>query len=178
MNSEKIKMIVTGALFVALDIIIARFFTFELPTPLGPVKFDFQLVVAALCGFALGPLWGSLTLVGSDILGALLNGGSLGFFFGFTLTAFMRGVIFGLLLYKKEPKIPRLVTSSIIAFFICDFCMNTLWLSMILGTPYFPFLAARIIPKAVLLAADILLISCLKKLFNSIVVPAPKTSQK
>ena len=53
-QQKKIRIMVTAAFFVALDILTARYLGFELPSPIGPIKFDFQLVVAALCGYVLG----------------------------------------------------------------------------------------------------------------------------
>lgn len=165
MKSRNIKIMAMGALFIAIDIIVARFFSFELPTPIGPLKFDFQSAVAAVCGFALGPLWGSVTLIGSDILGAMLNGGSLGFFPGFTLTAATRGMIFGFMLYKKDVKPFRTILALALVIVVCDWGLNTLWLSIMLSAPFFPMLVSRIIPKAILFLGDAILILCLKKLF-------------
>ncbi|MEG0570281.1 MAG: hypothetical protein RR497_01405, partial [Oscillospiraceae bacterium] len=86
--NSKTKLLATSALFVALDIIVARFFSFEVVIAASPVKFDFQIVVAALCGFTLGPIWAAVTLTASDLLGVFLNSGSLGIFLGFTVSAF------------------------------------------------------------------------------------------
>lgn len=179
MSSKKIKMLVTAALFVALDIIVARFLGFELVTPLGPVKFDFQVVVAALCGYALGPLWAALTLVSSDLLGALLNGGSLGLFLGFTLSALLRGLLFGFLLHNKKPRSLRLILSVAIVFITVDWSLNTVWLSIMLGTPFFPLWLSRLIPKIVLMILEMALILFLPTLFSIIGknLPAPLDSK-
>ena len=166
MKSEKVKMIAMGAFFIALDIIVARFLGFEVPTPLGPIKVDFQVVVAALAGYFLGPIWAAITLVSSDLLGVLLNSGSMGAFFGFTLSAGLRGFIFGMLLYKKNPTVKRIIFSVPCVFIPVDLFLNTLWLTILMGgTPYFPFLVARIIPKLLLMVAECLILVCLRKLF-------------
>lgn len=165
-QQKKIRIMVTAAFFVALDILTARYLGFELPSPIGPIKFDFQLVVAALCGYVLGPWQAGLTLVCSDLLGAALNSGSLGIFLGFTLSAAVRGVLFGFLLHEKKLSLPRMAGSIALVFLITDWGLNTLWLSIMLGTPYFPYLLARFFPKMVLLIADLGVSLCLGKLFT------------
>lgn len=177
MSSNKIKLLVTAAFFVALDIIIARFLGFEVPTPLGPVKFDFQVVVAALCGYALGPLWAALTLVSSDILGVLLNSGSLGMFFGFTVSAMLRGLLFGMLLHNKKPSALRLISSVVLVFVPIDLSLNTLWLSIMMSAPFLPLWISRIIPKLILMVFEMVPLLLLPSLF-SIVTQKWKTKPK
>ena len=166
MSSKKIKIMVTAGFFVALDIIVTRYLGFELPTPMGPIKFDFQIVVAALCGFALGPLWACLTLVTSDLLGAILNSGSVGFFMGFTVSAMFRGLLFGFLFHKKQIKPTRIIISIPLVFIPVDLMLNTFWLSILVGSPYLPFLISRIFPKLILLVIETLVLLSIPKLFT------------
>lgn len=175
MSSNKTRIMVTAAFFVALDIIVARYLGFEFPSPVGPIKFDFQIVVAALCGYALGPLWGCLTLVSSDLLGAMLNSGSLGMFFGFTVSALMRGLMFGFFLYNKPLKPVRTAVATAIVFIIVDLFTNTLWLSMMVGTPYFTLLIARILPKSILMVIEIVAVLCVPKLFSIVKIKKQAT---
>lgn len=156
MTSKKIKKLVLAAFFVALDIIVARFLSFEIAFPMGPVRFDFQIVVAALCGYALGPFWGALSLASADLLGVILNSGSLGIFLGFTLSAAVRGFLFGLLLHKREIKVQNLLISIPIVFVIVDLGLGTLWLSIMLSTPYLPLFITRIVPKMILLVVEVI----------------------
>ncbi|MFZ2539031.1 MAG: folate family ECF transporter S component [Oscillospiraceae bacterium] len=166
MSSNKIKTMVTAAFFVALDIIVTRYLGFEFPSPMGPIKFDFQMVVAALCGYALGPVWGCLTLITSDLLGVMLNSGTLGMFFGFTVSAMMRGLLFGFFLHNKQIKPTRIILSIALVFIPVDLFLNTLWLSMLIGTPYFPLLVSRIIPKMILMMIEMAVVLCMPKLFT------------
>lgn len=174
MTSKKVQIMVTAAFFVALDIIAARYLGFEFPTPIGPIKFDFQIIVAALCGYALGPFWACLTLVSSDLLGAMLNSGSLGIFLGFTLSAALRGFGFGLLLHNKHITPLRIIICVMTVFIPIDLCLNTLWLSIIINAPYFPLLISRIIPKLILMGAEIVLTIALIKMFY--IIKKPKST--
>lgn len=169
MTSKKLNLLVTAAFFVALDVIVTRFLSFEIPMPpFGPVRFDFQIVVAALCGYALGPMWAMLSLVASDLLGVMLNSGSLGIFLGFTLSAAVRGLMFGLLLHKKQINIGRLIVAVSAVYITTDVFLSTLWLSIMLSSPYLPMLIARLVPKAILLATELAASIGAIKLFNLI----------
>lgn len=165
LTSKKIRILVTAALFIALDIIMARLFSVEIPTPMGPLKADLQVVVAALCGYALGPVWGGITLVASDLLGVLLKSGSLGAFFGFTVSALLRGVLFGLMLHKRPVSQVRNAVAVGITFLVTDFFLNTVWLSMMMSAPFIPMLTTRVFTKLPVMFIDIAVILCLKKLF-------------
>ncbi|MEG0570280.1 MAG: hypothetical protein RR497_01400, partial [Oscillospiraceae bacterium] len=55
--------------------------------------------------------------------------------------------------------------STIIVFTLVDVFLNTLWLSFLMGTAYFPLLLTRIIPKAILMCAEIVILLGLTKLF-------------
>lgn len=163
-----VRTMATAAIFIALDIVVARLFGFEMPTPFGPMKFDFQLIVAALCGYALGPWWGCLTLVSSDLLGAMMNSGSLGIFLGFTLSAAVRGVAFGGLLHNRRVSPLRIILTAGCVYLAVDLLLNTLWLSILTRSPYLPLLAGRAIPKLIWMAAEIALTLALTKLFEVI----------
>lgn len=144
---NKTMIIVLCALFAALDIIVARFFTFTIYTPVM-MKYDAQILIAGLAGYFLGPLWGSLTLVASDLLGALMNSGTIGIFPGFTLTAFLRGFLFGLVFYrglfKSWKGVVQTFVSFTILYFVLDIVLNAFWISVTTGAPYLPMLATRI----------------------------------
>lgn len=153
---EKTKTIVMAAFFVALDIIVLRFLSFEIPLFGAPVRFDFQIVVAALCGYALGPMWGGISLLGSDLLSISLSRSGLPLFPGFTVSAFLRGFLFGLLLHKRDVKTTRLIISVLIVFILVDFLLSTYWIYILTGTPYMVLLVSRILPKTILLSAEII----------------------
>lgn len=168
MTSKKINLLVTAAFFVALDIIVVRLLSFEMAFPFGPVRFDFQIVVSALCGYALGPMWAMLSLAAADLLGVLLNSGSLGIFLGFTLSAAVRGLLFGVFLHKKQINITRLIIAVCAVYITTDMLLSTLWLSIMLSAPYIPMMIARLVPKGILLVTEVVASIGAIKLFTLI----------
>lgn len=65
----------------------------------------------------------------SDVIGALLfpNGP---YFLGFTITAVMIGLIYGLCFYKTV-NVWRIVIAVLAVQVVCTLCLNTLWLSIL-----------------------------------------------
>ena len=90
------KIMVTCALLVALQVILARFLSIN--TTFVVVNFSFLAV--ALSGILFGPLWALAVGAVSDLIGATLF--PFGAFFpGFTVTAGLVGLIYGLFLHQK-----------------------------------------------------------------------------
>ena len=90
------RTFVLMGLLISMEIILTRFFSVQ--TPILRIGFGFIPVVLASIMF--GPVLGGITAAFSDILGMMLFPQGV-YFPGFTLSAFLAGLIYGLLLYKK-----------------------------------------------------------------------------
>ncbi len=153
--NKNVKIITISAIFITMDIIFARFFTFTIP---GFVKADLQSLVAILCGYILGPFWASISLIASDLLGATINSGSMGIIFGFTISAACRGFLYGLLFKnKKNNSIIYYSVSIAFVYILIDVLLNNLWLSMTTSSNYLPLLIGRLLPRSVILIIIIVL---------------------
>ncbi len=128
---NKSKRILLCALFIASSVVLGRILSIR--TPIITVGFSFVPIM--LGAIILGPKYSTMIAVISDIIGALLfPTGS--YFFGFTITAFFTGFIYGMILYRKEFKmdrnfVTRLLISTIIVTGILNGVMNTIWIIMI-----------------------------------------------
>lgn len=162
--NNKIRLIVFSALVAAVDIIFSRIINIDLP---GPIRINFEISIAGLAGYLLGPVWASLSLVASDLIGMLLYTGSMGFSLFFTISAALRGILFGILLYKKPVRITRSILSILIVFLLVDFLLNTYWLSIMMELSYFPYLISRL-PKLILIPINTALLHILLILINKI----------
>ena len=111
-----------------------------------------------------------------------------GFFFGYTLTAMVGGLIYGLFFYKLQIKKPletgltgsKLVIAwikanalSILLIFIanalvkviCNIGMNTLWTSMMSGKAWMALIPSRLVKNLIQIPVDTVLHFVLLKLF-------------
>lgn len=93
------RYIVMTALLIAMQIVLRRILSFN--TLMNSVGFGFvPIVISAMC---YGPVNSVIVYSIADIIGSILwpTGP---YFPGFTLTAAISGLIYGLLLYKKPQK--------------------------------------------------------------------------
>ena len=88
-----------------------------------------------------------------DFLGAILFP-TAPYFPGFTLTAFLTGLTFGLLLYKRD-SLRNTVLAVAIVQFALGLLLNTLWISILYRSPFAPLLATRVLQSAFLSVVQI-----------------------
>ena len=134
--------LVCVAFLIALDVILTRFLSIQ--TQFLRIGFGFLPVVIA--GMAYGPVWGGLCGAIGDLLGMLIYPSG-PFFPGFTITAALTGIVFGLILYKKRSLLRVFIASAIVCIALNLF-LDTLWLDILYGSGYIALLPARIIKCA------------------------------
>ena len=133
------------ALLVAIEIVLSRFLSISA----WNIKIGFAFVPVAIAALLLGPVWAGITAALADFLGAILF--PVGPYFpGFTLTAFFMGAVYGIFFYRKQ-SLTRVVLAVAVHQFVLSLLLNTLWISVLYGSPFGPLLLTRI-PQSVLLA--------------------------
>ena len=165
MNKKRFstKMLATLSILVAMEVIIARFGTIR-PTESIKISLDFIPIVIAAVLY--GPAPAVIMSILADVLGAFLF--PVGPFFpGFTLTAAVTGLIYGLLLHKSQ-SMPRVVCAVVLQQLICSMVINTFWLHVLYGLPYLPTMAARLVQCAVVTAMQIVVIPLISKTILSV----------
>ncbi len=151
------RMIVTLGILVAMEIVLSRFLSINAwNTKIG---FNFVPIVAAAMLY--GPIGGAIVGALGDFLGAILF--PIGAYFpGFTLTAFLTGLVFGFFLYKEQ-SIPRVIGAAAVNQFILSQCLNTLWISILYGSPYGPLFVTRLVQTAILFAVQTVTVAAMAK---------------
>ena len=148
------------SLLVAVEIILSRFLSISAWNIKIGLSFV-PIVVAAIC---FGPLEAGIVAALSDLLGALLF--PIGPYFpGFTLTAFLTGCVFGLFL-KKNPNWLRCIAAVAINQFLLSLFLNTLWISMLYGSPFVPLLETRLIQCVLLFAVQLIGVRIILSVFE------------
>ena len=69
------------------------------------------------------------------------------FFFGFTFSAIVAGLIYGLILYKNKFRVLRIVFAEVVVDIIVNVFMNTFWISILHGVSFCELLLFVRIPK-------------------------------
>lgn len=138
------KTLTILGLLVAVEIVLSRFLSISA----WNIKIGFGFVPIALAAILYGPLAGGLVAAVGDFLGAVLF--PIGPYFpGFTFTAFLTGMVFGLFLHKKQ-NLRNIAGAVLVNQLIMSLLLNTLWISILYGSPFLPLLETRVF-QAVLL---------------------------
>lgn len=156
---SKTKKMILSALMITLSIVLSRFLSIK--TPLLSISFAF--VPTILSGVWLGPKYTCLISGISDIIGAILF--PFGeFFIGFTISSILAGLIYGLVLYKKQGELStkeliiRLIIASLLVTVFINTCLNTLWLVIMYDKAFFVVLGARIIKELIMIPIQVITI--------------------
>ena len=156
------RTIVYLAVLVALEIVLNRFLSINTPV----VKIGFAFVPIAIAGMLFGPVAAAIVAALADLLGAVLfPTGTL--FLGITLTAFLKGVNWGVWLQKKQT-VATIVPAVLIDQFVLSYILNSFWLSILMGAPYTSLLATRIVQPAILVPVEFVVVFALSRAFGKI----------
>ena len=159
------KKIILTAILLATLIILSRFLSIKTPI----LKISFAFIPCILCAIWLGAKWTVLLNVLGDIIGATLFPTG-AFFIGYTISTAISGLIYGLLLYKKEDNsytdkqfIIRLIISVVLVTCISNIGLNTLWISITTGKAFIVLLGTRIIKELIMIPIQIVVILFIEK---------------
>ncbi len=169
------SMIVMFGILTALEVILARLCSINV----WNLKFGLAFLPVVIAATMFGPLAGALVGALGDFIGAILF--PIGAYFpGFTLTAFLTGLVYGLFL-KKSQNIPRIICAVLVDQLLLSFLLNTFWLSVWYSTPFLALLPVRLIQTAIMIPVQILLIWVLAKYlprFKRFVVSVPRKNER
>lgn len=155
-NLTTVRGITLAGIFIAFHAVLG---IFKIPFALDN-RITLTFAVSAAAGMILGPVPAMLICGFGDILGFLLNPGGGAYFFGFTLSAMLGGLIYGICFYKREPK--YFLFWTILAVFIItlfvNIVLNTYWLSVMYAKAYQIFALPRIIKNLVVFPLHVIVI--------------------
>ena len=157
MKKLNTRMITVIGVLIAMEVILSRFLSINAPS----VKIGFAFVPCALCAVLFGLAPTVILEVLADLLGAtLFPSGS--FFPGFTLTAALRGLSYGLLLGKKQTP-ARILLVVLFNQLVLGLCVNTLWISILYGSPYWGLVGLRLAQCLPLIPVEFVVITAIAK---------------
>ena len=134
-------------------------------TPPG-VKSDSVFLPIALCAMLFGPIWAGIAAAAADFLGATLFPIGL-IFVGFTISAFARGMVFGLFLHKKEKLrlFPEILMPTLINCIVIGLFVDTYWVTLLYTSKsYGGWFLYRLLQYAVMVPEYIILLPLLSHL--------------
>lgn len=165
---SKNKKIVLTAVLLAMQIILSRFLSVKTPI----IKISFAFVPSMLCAIWLGPKWTVLLNVLADVIGATLFPTG-PYFVGYTISTAISGLIYGLLIYKKDAEsfsdkvfIIRVIIAVLLVNFIVNLGLNTLWTSITSGKAFKAIFVTRFIKQVIMIPINILVITFIERILR------------
>ncbi len=163
-NQSRTERLVTIAFLIALEIVLTRFVSITTPV----MRISFGVVPVALCAMLYGPWAAGIAYAIGDAIGIhLMPTGP--FFPGFTLSALLTGILYGLFLYKKEPKLRRVALAAVVIMLVVNLGLNTYWATFLVGKSFLAILPVRIVKELLLLPITVTLILAVSKAFEKLV---------
>lgn len=162
------KKIILTAMLLAMLIILSRFLSIKTPI----TKISFAFIPTMLCAIWLGPKWTVLLNVLGDVIGATLFPTG-PYFVGYTISTAIAGLIYGLLLYKKDKDsftewefVVRVVISVVLVAVISNMGLNTLWVSITTGKAFKVLFMTRIVKQLIMIPVHIVVIIFIEKILR------------
>lgn len=168
---SKLKKVILSGILLALVIVLNRFVSIK--TPLLVISFTFVPIM--MSAIWLGPKYSTLIAALGDFIGAILF--PFGTYFpGFTVSAGLTGLIYGMFLYKKQNNemtdkkfIIRLIISNLLVLGIVEIFVVSLWLNMLYGKAYLLVVSSRVVAQVIMFPIRIITIFVLERLTRPIV---------
>ena len=118
----KTKHMVWMGILIAVSIVLSRFLSFSA----WNVKIGFAFIPIVIGAVLFGPVQGGIAAAAADFLGAILF--PIGMYFpGFTVTAFLTGLTYGILLHKNRSMF-RIACAVLIVQLVYGLLLNTCWI--------------------------------------------------
>ncbi|MCI8481922.1 MAG: folate family ECF transporter S component [Clostridia bacterium] len=168
---SKLKKVILSGILLALLIVLNRFISIK--TPLLVISFSFVPIMMA--AIWLGPQYSTLIAALGDFIGAILF--PFGTYFpGFTVSAGLTGLIYGLFLYRKSGQemtskqfVIRLLISNLLVLGIVEIFVVSVWLKMMYGKAYLVVVSSRVLAQVLMFPIRIITIFVLEKITRPIV---------
>lgn len=139
------RVMVTSAMLLALSVVLNATVAIYLSTT---SRITFGLLAVAVCGYLFGPSPAMMIAALSDILVTILR--PVGPYFpGYTLTAALSGLVYGLAFYRKEVKLPRILVAQAVVSVLLNLGLNTLWAVLVQGKALAAILPIRLLANSI-----------------------------
>lgn len=158
----KLSSLVTMSFLIGLEIILTRFLSINTPI----LRMGFGFLPVATIGILYGPIWAGLCYTIGDFLGLMLFPIA-PYFPGFSLSAFLTGLTYGLLLHNKPVTWKRTLIAASIVCILINLCLDTFWLYILMDQAVVALLPTRILKTAIMLPVQVIMIPLLWNRFIS-----------
>ncbi len=158
------------AILITISVILTRFCSINTPI----LRIGFGFVPCAIMGIMYGPLWAAAGYAIADVLGMLIFPTGT-FFPGFTVTAFLTGIVYGLFYHNRPVTIKSSLLPNLLVSGVLNLILDTVWLMILMGQGFWALLPTRILKCVVMFVIQVVLIPVI---WNKVVIRIPGISLK
>ena len=137
-ESKTLRALLMTAMLIGLNLVLDRFSIQLMPQ----VRIGVGFLTSVLIGMMFGPVMGLSAGLVTEIVSYLFNPRG-AYFPGFTVTAMVAGLIYGMVLYQRKVSLPRAFVAKGLVNFFCNIVLNTIWLSILQGDAIMALLPVR-----------------------------------
>ena len=156
---SRTRTITTAGLLLAIQMVLSSYGVIEVTDSL---KISLAHLALAPSAILFGPVTAGFQGARSDILGFILKPTG-PYFPGFTLTACLLGVIYGIAFYKTKRTVWHVILARVAVCLLLNITLNTVFLTMLYGPSRLATLPLRIFKNLIQLPIDCLLLSAMCK---------------
>ena len=161
---RRTQTVATAGVLLAIQMVLSSYGVIEVNDSL---KISLAHLAVAPTAILFGPVVAGLQGALSDLLGFLLKPSG-PYFPGFTLSAALLGVIYGLLLYKTRQAAWQIIAARVIVCVVINIGLNTLFLTMLYGPSRLATLPLRVMKNLIQLPIDCVLLGTMCRLVKRI----------
>lgn len=120
------------------------------------IRIGFDFIAKELTGMFFGPVAGCAVGGLSDLISYMIKPVG-GYFPGFTISAMLGGLIYGVLLYKRPVSLIRIIAANSVVTVFVNLLLNTYWLVLLYGDAFFALFPARAFKQLLMLPIEVVL---------------------
>lgn len=163
-----VQTLAVCAMMLALRVVLGIFSNFTLAI-MPFVKIGFSFIPIVIVAYLFGPVCAGIVSGTGDILSIIISNPT-AFSMNPALTAcyVWEGILYGLILYKSDMSLKRIIMAKVAVLVLCALPLNTIVLSGMMGIPYLQLLlyrAAVLVPFGVV---EVIIMRFIKTLLKRI----------
>ncbi len=151
---RNLRSMTTLSMLIAVALVLNLFASVQITESL---RLGFGFIATAIMGMLYGPVCAGISAGIVDILQFFLKPSG-EFFPGYTLTAMLSGILYGIFLYKNKYSLPRLIAVKSIINVILHLILNSYWLTFLYGYAFWAKIPERVIKNIAMLPIEILIL--------------------
>lgn len=163
-------VIAVCGMLLALRVVLGYFSNITLVF-LPTVKFGFNFLPIAICAIMFGPVAAGAIGGLGDIISYMLNSAGGAYFPGWTISGIAAGIIYGLIFYKNNATISRIVVCKILIAIFIELLLGSLWLQIQFDKPFLDMLVIRGIKLLITTPLDAIILITVSQAMKKVKLP-------